>query len=74
MLRLIAMNDDSKISVPDLPAHLRYSVREKPALNHSLAEIEKEYIQQVLASVGGNKTRAAEILKIDRKTLRDKLN
>ncbi|NQT84206.1 hypothetical protein HQ563_14355, partial [bacterium] len=34
---------------------------------------EGEYIRNVLASAGGNKTRAAEILGIDRKTLREKL-
>jgi DNA-binding protein Fis len=38
-----------------------------------LAEVEREYVRNVLASVGGNKTRAAEILGIDRKTLREKL-
>jgi DNA-binding protein Fis len=38
-----------------------------------LAAVENEHIQNVLASVGGNKTQAAKILKIDRKTLREKL-
>ncbi|MCX5772833.1 MAG: hypothetical protein NTZ09_21530, partial [Candidatus Hydrogenedentes bacterium] len=32
-----------------------------------------DYVASVLASVGQNKTRAAEILGIDRKTLRQKL-
>ena len=39
----------------------------------TLAEVEAEHIQNVLASVGGNKSRAAALLGIDRKTLRDKL-
>ncbi|MBI2889291.1 MAG: sigma-54-dependent Fis family transcriptional regulator [Nitrospirae bacterium] len=34
-----------------------------------LAQLEAEYIQEVLAAVGGNVTKAAEILGIDRKTL-----
>ena len=34
-----------------------------------LAEIEKRHIQRVLASTGGNKTRAARVLGIDTKTL-----
>jgi DNA-binding NtrC family response regulator len=39
----------------------------------SLGEIEQEYIRQVVASVGGNKSEAAAILGIDRKTLYRKL-
>jgi two-component system response regulator PilR (NtrC family)/two-component system response regulator HydG len=40
----------------------------------SLDELEREYIRRVLASVGGNKTEAAAILQIDRKTLYRKLD
>lgn len=39
----------------------------------TLAEIEKRHIHRVLASTGGNKTRAARILGIDTKTLYNKL-
>jgi len=35
--------------------------------------VEAEYVRNVLASVKGNKTKAAEILEIDRKTLREKM-
>ena len=42
-------------------------------LTLTLAEIEKRHIQRVLASTGGNKTRAARILGIDTKTLYNKL-
>jgi hypothetical protein len=38
-----------------------------------LAEVEKRHIQRVLASTGGNKTRAARTLGIDTKTLYNKL-
>jgi DNA-binding protein Fis len=34
--------------------------------------MEKKYIQKVLAATDNNQTKAAEILKIDRKTLRGK--
>ncbi len=42
-------------------------------LKLTLAEVEKRHIQRVLASTGGNKTRAARILGIDTKTLYNKL-
>ena len=42
-------------------------------LKLTLAEMEKRHIQRVLASTGGNKTRAARILGIDTKTLYNKL-
>ncbi len=41
--------------------------------DRSLAEVENAYIHDVLRAVGDNRTRAAEILGIDRKTLREKL-
>ena len=44
-----------------------------PRLNRTLAEVEAEYFRKVLESVDGNKTQAAKILGIDRKTLREKL-
>ena len=71
--RLVVMADGATIEAPDLPAVMRFSVPRETGLNRTLAEVETEYICSVLASVGGNKTRAAEILGIDRKTLRDKL-
>ena len=36
--------------------------------------MEQKYIERVLEHTNGNKTKAAEILQIDRKTLRSKLN
>jgi transcriptional regulator with GAF, ATPase, and Fis domain len=42
-------------------------------LKLTLAEVEKRHIQRVLASTGGNKTRAARVLGIDTKTLYNKL-
>ena len=40
----------------------------------SLKKYEREYIRKVLKAVGGNKSRAAEILQISRPTLRKKLH
>ena len=45
--------------------------KDKPV--YSLADAEEEQIRKVLAQTGGNKTRAAKILNIERKTLYRKL-
>jgi len=71
--RLVVMTDGDLIEVPDLPSLMRFSALREIGLDRTLAEVEAEYIRNVLVSVDGNKTRAAEILGIDRKTLREKL-
>jgi len=71
--RLVVMTESDIIDVADLPAPLRFSARGQADLTRPLAEVEAEYVRNVLASVEGNKTKAAEILQIDRKTLRKKL-
>ncbi|MBW2430467.1 MAG: sigma-54-dependent Fis family transcriptional regulator, partial [Deltaproteobacteria bacterium] len=68
--RLLVMNDASRIDVVDLPSLMRFPSPVSCGFNRSLREVEAEYIRNVLANVGGNKTRAAELLGIDRKTLR----
>lgn len=72
--RLVVMTDGDVIEVPDLPSLMRFSALRENGFNRTLAEMEFDYIQNVLTSANGNKTRAAEILGIDRKTLRDKIN
>ena len=71
--RLVVMSESDVIEVPDLPSLMRFSALRGEGLTRTLAEVEVEYIRNVLESVGGNRTRAAEILGIDRKTLREKL-
>jgi DNA-binding NtrC family response regulator len=71
--RLVVMNDGAVVDVADLPSVMRFSVPRGVDAHSTLAEVEAEHIRNVLASVGGNKTRAADILGIDRKTLREKL-
>ena len=71
--RLVVVTEGDRIDVSDLPSFMRFSAMREAGLNRPLAQVEAEYIRNVLASVGGNKTRAAEILRIDRKTLREKL-
>jgi two-component system, NtrC family, response regulator HydG len=71
--RLIVMVDDDVIDVPDLPYLMRFPAPGQAKVNRSLLDVEVEHIRNVLASVDGNRTKAAEILGIDRKTLREKL-
>jgi len=71
--KLIVTADNDTVDIVDLPRAMRFSIERQTGLHRSLAAVEREHIQHVLASVGGNKTQAAKILKIDRKTLREKL-
>ncbi len=65
---------DRTIGVKDLPETLKYQIDFPDDGLLSLKEMEKKYIEKVLASTNNNQTKAAEILKIDRKTLRGKIN
>jgi DNA-binding NtrC family response regulator len=71
--RVVVMTDSNFIDVPDLPDLMRYAGVRGNGLNRTLIEVEATHIRNVLASVSGNKTRAAEVLGIDRKTLREKM-
>ena len=71
--RLVVMVEEDVVEIPDLPCIMRFSTARDSRVSRRLAEVEMEHICNVLTSVQGNKTRAAEILGIDRKTLRDKL-
>lgn len=71
--RTIIMSGDI-ITVDDLPGYLKYpKPKDEDTTTRPLKEVEKTYILKVLAAVDNNKTKAAEILQIDRKTLRQKL-
>jgi two-component system, NtrC family, response regulator HydG len=71
--RLVIMADDNTIDTPDLPENFRFSIKHSRGLNRTLAEVEREYITDVLGANQNNISRAAQILGIDRKTLREKL-
>ncbi len=67
---------DTIIDVQHLPDSMKIAeptVDSQSLLKKTLKEIEKEHILKVLKFVNNNKTKAAEILGIDRKTLRQKL-
>jgi DNA-binding NtrC family response regulator len=71
--KLVLMVDGDMIELSDLPETMKFRRVSSRRLDRSLMEQETEYIRDVLRSVNGNKTKAASILKIDRKTLRQKL-
>jgi two-component system response regulator HydG len=71
--RLVVMTEQETVDVPSLPSVMRFSAPRSAGLHRTLAEVEAEHIRAVLASVEDNKTVAAKILGIDRKTLREKL-
>ncbi len=78
--RAVALARFDHIVLDDLPDHLRETTPGQPipladseASLLPMAEVERRYILHVLDVVGGNKTRAAEILGLDRKTLYRKL-
>jgi DNA-binding NtrC family response regulator len=76
--RAVALAETSQISPDDLPQAVRE--RRAPDLLTSalqrgltLSDLEREYIARVMQAEGGNKTRAAQRLGLDRKTLYRKL-
>ncbi len=69
--RLVVLSRGSIIDVQDLPFKAS-----GPDLHErlfadlpSLDELERRYLVHVIEQVGGNRTRAAEVLGIDRRTL-----
>ncbi len=78
--RAIALTQDERIVPDDLPESVRAYKRshvliaaDDPSALVSLAEVERRYVLRVLEAVGGNKTSAAQILGVTRKTLYRKL-
>lgn len=71
--RLVIMADDDIIDTPDLPDNFKYAASTIKGLNRKLADVEREYINDVLSANQNNISRAALVLGIDRKTLRDKI-
>ena len=77
--RGMALCQAGEIQVDDLPSQVREQ-KEEDALAEAVArrltldQLEREYIHRVLADEGGNKTRAAQRLGLDRKTLYRKLD
>ena len=73
--RAVIVSSGKWIELEELPEPIRETVRVKRRRERprSLAEVEAEYVTEVLASVKGNKTEAARTLGISRKNLYEKL-
>jgi DNA-binding NtrC family response regulator len=74
--RCVTLSTSDIIEKDDLPSSVFKKTTDTRQLSLSdvAAEAEKEYITKVLKITGGNKTRAAEMLGISRKTLWEKIN
>jgi two-component system response regulator HydG len=71
---------ENRLMIADLPPrvagtdqNIGNDFNQAVAQRRSLEELERQYVRMVLASVNGNKSEAAAILQIDRKTLYRKL-
>ena len=76
MERAVALTRLTQIGVDDLPDRVREHRAEDLVLGGAdptelrpLAEVEDQYILHVMETLGGNRTTAARVLDIDRKTL-----
>jgi two-component system response regulator HydG len=76
----VALAAHDRITLDDLPDRIRIhhgstppAVGSDPSALAPLEEIERRYVEQVLAAVGGRKAAAARVLGLDRKTLYRKL-
>jgi two-component system, NtrC family, response regulator HydG len=72
--RLVLLSERPVLEAADLPELMRFSAPTGRGLDRTLAAVEAEHISAVLASVGGNRSKAARILGIDRKTLSSRLS
>jgi len=78
--RAVAFARGARIIPEDLPERVRTSggaatiIARSSANRLTLQELEREYIIETLRQTGGNKTRAAELLGLDRSTLYRKLD
>jgi len=79
--RAVALTRMSEIGLDDLPDKIRQHKSNQIVLSTdnlgeliTLAEMEQRYIRHVLAAVGGNKSQAARVLGLDRRSLYRRLD
>lgn len=79
MERAVALTRFEDIVVEDLPANIRETQRPSAAAGEdggelpTLEEVERQHVARVLAAAGGNKSTAARILGLGRRTLYRKM-
>jgi DNA-binding NtrC family response regulator len=77
---VLVFSPGNEIGAEDLPGDIRRAsgnrevIRSAAERGLSLAELERDYVFEILRRTGGNKTRAAEILGIPRRTLYRRLD
>ncbi len=79
--RAMALADRSEIGIDDLPERIRDHLGTRLVIDGvspdemlSLAEVERRYIRHVLAACKGNKSQAARVLGLDRRTFYRRLD
>ena len=80
MERAVALTRFEEIAVEDLPEKIQTYRRSRLVVDlddtahlATLEEVERRYILRVLEAAGGHRSKAAQILGLDRKTLYRKL-
>jgi two-component system, NtrC family, response regulator AtoC len=73
--RAVIVSDGGEVRAKDLPEAVRTAAgaRARKARRPTLAELEADYIREVLAGARGNKSEAARVLGISRKNLYERL-
>ncbi|HCY84420.1 MAG TPA: sigma-54-dependent Fis family transcriptional regulator [Desulfobacteraceae bacterium] len=71
--RLVVIVDADMIRTRDLPESMRFNVNTGSENRLRLEDVVADHIVKILAMTSGNKTQAAKILDIDRKTLNTRL-
>lgn len=71
--RLVVIVDEGRVRTRDLPESMRFNLKGGGSGRQRLEDVVTDHIVKILEQTGGNKTRAAKILDIDRKTLNTRL-
>ena len=75
--RCVVLSNDKIIGRSDLPPHILKNQQNKIplfSLQQVCVEAEKDHILKILRVTQGNRSKAAEILGVSRKTLWEKIN